>query len=417
MHRLRSGAVPPLLLPLTALAAACSAGRDAAPSEVESWTLEGPTLRIGTLDEGPEALTSVADLVSGPSGEVFVLLPQDHQVRVFDASGGGFVRSIGREGQGPGELQRPQALGFLGDTLWVQDPGLRKVALYTAAGELLGDRAYPGVEVPDEGLTTSFGGPLPGGSSLVLTSAAFQSDLEGTDHPFPVLVAPPPGAGGPDTVAYRNLAHDRAIFIDQAGGQIVSVSVLRQMFSDQTLWDVSQDGRDLVLVDRPVAEEAVPATFRLTRVTVDAEADTVFSVEVPYEPVPVPAAHVDSVLAPLLDGPLSEDRVREALFLPETYPPVSHVVAGTDGTVWVAREERPGRPVAWQVYGPDGSLLARLEAPPGLIVHQVDRTGLWGVVTDELDVPYVVRYRVDAGPEASTAPADGTASGASGPPR
>ncbi|HZD06102.1 MAG TPA: hypothetical protein VE173_14420, partial [Longimicrobiales bacterium] len=259
MDRSRPLPLPTLLLPLTALAAACAGSGDTSAPEVESWTLEGPTLRIGTLEGGPAALTAVADLSTGPPGGVFVLLPQDHEVRAFDASGH-FVRAIGREGEGPGELQRPQALGFRGDTLWVQDPGLRRVVLFGAAGEPLGERAYPVLEPPDERLATSFGRPLSGGASLFLTAAAFQSGLEGTEHPFPVLVVPP-GGGPPDTVAYRNLAHDRAIFIDEAGGRIVSIAVLRQVFSDQTLWDVTADGAGLVLADRLVADEREAASF------------------------------------------------------------------------------------------------------------------------------------------------------------
>lgn len=404
MHRPALGPASLLLVLPTALVLACSGGRDAPAPEVETWTLDGPTLRIGTWDGGPDALTSVADLVAGPSGELFVLLPQEHRVKVFD-SAGGFVRSIGREGEGPGELQRPVALGFVEDTLWVQDAGPRKLVLYSPTGELLGDRPYPVVETPDERVSVAFAQPLPGGGSVFVTSPPVRSELAGTDHPFPVLVRPA-GGGAPDTVAYRNLAHgSRAMLTNRSGGEIVSMVVITQVFSDRTLWAPLADGTGLVLADRPVPVEAASAAFRLTRVT--STGDTTFSVEMPYEPVPVPEAHVDSVLETMSGGPMSEAELREVLYFPETYPPVSRLVAGTDGTVWVAREERPGRPLLWEVYAPDGSPLARLRTPPGLTVHQADRTQLRGTVTDELDVPYVVRYAVGAPGETATSEADG----------
>ncbi len=370
----------------------CSGARGAGPSELGSWSLDGPTLRIGSMDAGPEALTAVRELAVGPSGDIFVLLPQDHQVRVFDPAGR-FIREIGREGRGPGELQRPTALGFVGDTLWVHDPGLGRRSLYTLDGQALGDPSDPPVETGEERLYVSFAEPLADGAGLFLTAPAFRSEWEGTGHPCPILVLPP-GSGRPDTVAFRSLAHDRALLVDQAGGRIVSVMITSQPFSDATLWNLTKDGTSLVLVDRIVADADGPTTFRLSRVTL--RGDTSFSKEIPYEPVPVPASHADTVVRRAFGGgkAVKESDARKVLFLPKYYPPVSRLVAGDDGTIWIAREQRWDRPVRWDVYGPDGAPLGRLQVPPGLTVYAADRTRLLGVEKDGLDVPYVVRYDV-----------------------
>lgn len=392
------GSVLCTLLLVATLTVGCLGGGGVGPSEIEPWSLDGPTLRIGSMDEGPEALTAVRDLAVGPSGNIFVLLPQDHQVRVFDPSGR-FIREIGREGRGPGELQRPTALGFLGDTLWVHDPGLGRRSRYTLDGQALGDPSDPRGEPSEERLSVSFAEPLADGAGLFLTAPAFRSEWEGTDHPCPILVLPP-GSEGPDTVAFRSLAHDRALTVDQAGGRIVSVMITSQPFSDETLWDLTKDGTSLVLVDRIVADADGPTTFRLSRVTL--RGDTSFSKGIPYEPVPVSAPHLDSVVRRAFGGgtAVKEADARKVLFLPKYYPPVSRLVAGDDGTIWIAREQRLDRRVRWEVYGPDGAPLGRLEVPPGLTVYAADHTRLLGVDTDDLDVPYVVRYDVVSDPTA-----------------
>jgi hypothetical protein len=64
---------------------------------------------------------------------------------------------------------------------------------------------------------------------------------------------------------------------------------------------------------------------------------------------------------------------------------------------------RPNRfrePVVFDVFEPDGRYLGRVDAPEGFSVFpqpifRGDR--IWAVLRDELDVAYVVRYRISAG--------------------
>ena len=86
--------------------------------------------------------------------------------------------------------------------------------------------------------------------------------------------------------------------------------------------------------------------------------------------------------------------IRAQLYTPRNLPPVNAVVAGRDGTTWLRREPVRGAPARWMVLGAGGRVLATLEAPPGLRIMEADAQHVWGVVKDELDVPYVVVYRV-----------------------
>lgn len=389
-HRSRLATATLVVLSVTSLACGdttdqAGTGESQPPAR---WTLE-QDLRIGSLD-GEDALSQVGRIALGPDGRIFVSLSQERRVVVFTPDGAR-AGSVGREGEGPGEFLAPSYLDFVGDTLWVYDARLGRISFFDAVGEHVGDQRVPEVDGLVEDERATFGTLLADGRALMVTSAGFASEREGTDHPFPLVVVPRQG-GAPDTLATRYTAHDRAMFITGTPDNITSIDVLRQVFSDVTAWTATPDGRALVLVDRRPAEGPGPTTWRLTRVGI--EGDTAFSVEVPYEPVPVDPARVDSIVARLGGGRRSESEIRDILFLPDFLPPVSDVVAAEDGTIWVAGEDRPEHPVAWDVFDAAGRLLARAETPAGFTAHYATGDALWGVETDELDVPYVVRYWV-----------------------
>jgi hypothetical protein len=51
--------------------------------------------------------------------------------------------------------------------------------------------------------------------------------------------------------------------------------------------------------------------------------------------------------------------------------------------------------VHWDVLdGRSGRLLTTVTAPAGLEIFEVQRDRLWGVETDQFDVPYVVGYAI-----------------------
>jgi len=72
-------------------------------------------------------------------GNIYVAepMPRTGRVLMFDAEGE-FVRMIGRSGQGPGEYLQPFTVEWVGDTLFVFDPGQSRLTRWNGAGELLG---------------------------------------------------------------------------------------------------------------------------------------------------------------------------------------------------------------------------------------------------------------------------------------
>ena len=110
----------------------------------DRWVLE-EDLQIGSFDSGgPEMFGQIRHVAVGRDGELFVLEGQAHEIRVFDAQGS-YLRTIGREGAGPGELN----LSFGGQVfptvsaIWVNNSGNRRFERFSYEGQPLGSTPNP----------------------------------------------------------------------------------------------------------------------------------------------------------------------------------------------------------------------------------------------------------------------------------
>lgn len=127
-----------------------SAGIEIVENRVPAWAADNfwtvaprPEIVIGGngASAGPGDSThlvwSVTDVAPLGDGRVAVLSSREKRVFLFERSGE-FVRSIGREGRGPGEFGRPEHLQVLpGDTLVVWDYRMGPVTYFNPAGEVL----------------------------------------------------------------------------------------------------------------------------------------------------------------------------------------------------------------------------------------------------------------------------------------
>ena len=74
------------------------------------------------------ALSGVGSVLADAE-HVYVLQPQEGRVRVFTREGD-FVRYLGGEGEGPGEMLNPSGMGWHGSRLWVADWGTTRFTLF-----------------------------------------------------------------------------------------------------------------------------------------------------------------------------------------------------------------------------------------------------------------------------------------------
>jgi hypothetical protein len=130
------------------------------PLTFSDWTVPIPDgtpvheYRFVPVQERSELLTFERDLVlSGgmgrglyrpgavavaDDGTIFVLDAGNFRVVAFDQDGNA-LREFGRQGQGPGEFQRPRGFGVAGDLVIVTDTRNNRVAAFSRDGELVSD--------------------------------------------------------------------------------------------------------------------------------------------------------------------------------------------------------------------------------------------------------------------------------------
>lgn len=383
--------VIPLLIAGLSIGACAEPDDSGSASTLARWEIGPESVRIGTVAGGPQALTSVGDLELGSDGAIYLAQGQEGVVKVFERSGA-LLQTLGSEGDGPGEFRSMSELGWWGDTLWVTDIATRRITSFLTSGDVLASLPYP--EPASAGdRSTSVTAIGPDGSIFMNTGDAAGAFInETTGERKPLILTDRTGSTD-RVVGTLNRDREKVIFIDRDGDQVVGVAVHTEPFGDFTLEAGSGSTGDLALVDRVVASEGMTPTFRVTKVA--PSGDTLFSTVASYTPVPVPSAVVDSIVSARAGDPNREDGLRDALFLPDTYPPASNALIARNGEVWVARERvHRADIVTWEIFSAEGVRSAEIELPKRFFPLLVTDEEIWGTETDDLDVPYVVAYPV-----------------------
>lgn len=376
--------------------------------ETCEWQLERTTT-IGSID-GPDALSPILDLTVGPDGHVYVAQQFVPHVAVFDRDGR-LVRTIGRAGQGPGEFDgNPVRLGWVGDTLWVAD--FSKTTLFSEGDEPI-DRAEFSTLFVEEGSVFVPGVLLINGSYLAKRSLRGREMLD---------------FARADELPLRRFT-DAGEVADTLAVVPKNPQVFRgEGFSVHPLWP--WEGVSWL----PVASAPDGSSVAFTRadgtwfdlIEVGVQGDTLLHRRIQYDPRPLEDEHEDwlrTVYSGFVAGdytPESSSSVltrdnaarerdrreaRDALTVPEVFPPVREIVLGSDGSIWVLRELRlPELTDRWEVYSPDGIQEGSVVISEGrggfvpwaprLTVLHANRNEVWGTTLDDLDVPYIHRYRV-----------------------
>ncbi len=153
--------------------------------------LLAPDLRIdGTTND----LTFITGISVRRSGEIFIAQPHDNSIKVFSSIGVP-VRTIGRKGEGPGELTGLGNIGFVGDTLYATDFRQRRVILFTHDGRVVRTIKMSPMNVEAlkrDTMASRYRGPIPMGLSanntaLAIPSVSSSDMAEGRIVALPVL--------------------------------------------------------------------------------------------------------------------------------------------------------------------------------------------------------------------------------------
>ncbi|MBX3132546.1 MAG: 6-bladed beta-propeller [Gemmatimonadaceae bacterium] len=355
------------------LLTACAKDRDG--TDAPTWTLR-ETLRIGEGDVGPTSFSWVKGIEEGADGRIYIYEHSTQDIRVFDRSGA-HVKTIGRKGRGPGELENAEGIVFSSDgLLWVRDAANSRFTIFDADGNYKDSWAMQ--------YCWSQGTWAP----HVTPERIVDYDCE-------------PGVGG----AYRVVGY-RA---DRSGVDSLAMRAecgTREQ-SEAAMWitrtDRSISYRQIPWAPRPAhtidgtgATWCAPSTANYELLRLGAAGDTVrVALEAP--PLPVSAAERDSVIREIESrGPTGLDFSR----IPKAKPAILRLSVDDRNRLWVRRDKAEGG-ILFDIITSDG----RHEATVSL---DGVRTSTWApfvvrgdvvllVIVGEDDVPQVGRFVIDRG--------------------
>ncbi len=394
---------------LTTFASGCGFGASGGdgttdPFELNEMILDGPDLRIGSVDDSAFAFTAVTRIDVLPDGRILSFHSQEQTIRRWTPAGQP-DGTIGRRGQGPGEFENVFLIGVFGDTIWAFDFQAYRTTRFDSDGGLLGTSSMT-VELGERGtaptdLPARPGRPFRDGTYVGSVPAFSHAIAIGEfTHSNWVRFAADGSVMG---TIWQQEYHPRDVLalLRGTGG-----SYGRQPFGDQTMVTPVDDG--IIVVDRRTPESPAGAAVRVTGIGVTG--DTLFHTEIPFQPVPLSQERVDSAVTALAEGMLPmQQRFQEGMTLPAlradleaaayapAWTPVVDAMLVTDtGEVWIRQYEPLAEGRAWWVLSPYGEPRGTVITPAELQIMAVQDGMVYGVEKDDFDVNYIVRYSIRA---------------------
>ena len=335
------------------------------------WSVsERPSLEIGG-GEGAQALFQVAGAARLAGGGVVVANAGSHELRMYDADGK-HLRSIGREGGGPGEFRNLAWAGVLpGDTIAAWDAGLARLSFFTPDGRFV--RAvtpsrplglFPQAIglLPDRSLVTTAGmTPKAMGASgvwrdstalLVIAPDGSRADTLGRFPRSEQYVK----VGGSVGFFAHTLPFAREIRVALAGGRV--------LLSTAEAYEIAEHA--------PGGE--VRRIVRIDRAPVEVTPEDVEEYRENLVTLGAPPAMREAQRALLDEMPF-----------PRTMPALTDLKTDPLGYAWIEEPRQAGDPGGrtWRVLGPDGRARGTVRLPRDLAVREIGRDYVLGTALGE----------------------------------
>ena len=342
----------------------------------EGWQIV-EEMRYGS-DTGEDAilLGTIRSFDVDAEGRVYALDRQSQEIYVF-APDGALVRTIGREGAGPGEYENAAAVDIsqTGE-IWVMEMQKGQLTILNPDGEYLRTE-----QVNSSGWDYS---SYPGGFDRIGRYNAFIYSFDEettTEHlaRFDQTLAPL------DTIALPESPVEIELFEFEDDGATMSVSIPFQGSFD---WQFSPSGNFWTLLTRP---------YELAEVT--AEGKVLRRVTKEYQAPRVTGAEIDEAREQYTwftdqGGKFDESKI------PDTKPVVSTFFCDDEGNLWVRRIETSPEAEArlFDLFNAEGRFLGEVRFPFPLQSNPepIVRDGmLYGITTDDLGAELIVRARIE----------------------
>ena len=367
------------------------------PFSGESLHLAKAVTIRGELVGDPELTAPRALLVD--SGAIYVLDPTAHGVHRFDSLGR-WLATIGSEGEGPGEFQRPTDMGWSADTLWVSDRELGRLSTFdresgsvirTVRFRVAGARH---VTVPRRML----------GSSILGIPQHYGTSAAGLDS-VPLILFDEEGVVR-DTLAWQAIGSGTVSILiqtDATGASERGTLKITHPFDLRSL-AVADPRSRWMYIGTWRADRHRNADFELLKISGSGE--TVAMARLPFGRAPASRRDIDTYVRTAHEGlPRS---IRETLTAREfseqlarqvprpVHTTIDAMVADEDGTVWfrkTAQGDAPSRS-RWAAYRFGVGFLGFAVLPVGHRLLAASGGFLWTVIDDGLGIPQITGWTI-----------------------
>ena len=389
----------------TTVASALGCGVDSPPGSLKigsTWATV-PAYEVGSIHGERASFQRISDIRLGDDGKrVYVVDPLESLVSAWTPDGSP-VFSVGGEGEGPGEFRsRPDAIHVTPDGFQVLDRD--HFVVFSRDGHHVSTVPVPSA-VSYRGFRFRPLAMLEDGSLLVYpgVGSPYRSGWWGDDAVYELPVVRLRGRDGHwavDTLAVLDVRNE---ILGTGGRDNLALTMFTfQPYrdSDQVIYNAQSNA--VVLVHM---RGLGPGEVGLAEVSV--EGDTVWSRRMSFAPLALSAGVVDELVDGLAEGMTNargspsllgaaRSAVREALYVPEHYPPVQDVALASNGELWMRTFEDAGADSlnVWYAVrvgeSEKDSPVRRILLPTSFSPHDATDTHVWGIRRDAFDVRYVV---------------------------
>jgi hypothetical protein len=340
-------------------------------------------------------------------GGVDWVLPRDADIRadgvtviadsrlpslVLIDSDGSLRWTIGREGSGPGDFQRPAFVGFRGDSIWVWDNRLSRITWFDIAGNVLETRPL----TPEAaGAFMYRGGEVMDDDWILEKPIAWAEDVSEATPPQPVMLRSPSGelrrvdeleVPSP-MMAARPMRRGNYSY----GPQFVTAEPIVRSATDGDFF--------FILERKPAASPSGEIVIRTYRV----DGRERRRVIIPYQARKGGQQIRDSIrsrfetwlaedAAPSLREQFTLESSVAAYWVPERLPPATDAFADSEG-FWIGREVFR-TPRMWERYDREGTLLHEVPLSPDVEVLAASHGRLVIRTRTHLNAPVVRMLKV-----------------------
>jgi len=341
------------------------------------WT---PATVIKPAEGSPGELGDIASVVIGEDGSVYALQQGPAVIKAFGHDGT-FVRTIGKEGDGPGELRR----GFLsirGDTLLIQDAGNSRLTIFRTDGVLLRTVTSPCCFYWPPFVIDSVGRAWVPGRGANNSSSWFRVRMDGST--VDTMAMPP----------MKDFSKQKMWNVTVARGNDRMQMIMPAPMQPATIFSPRVDGMI-------VAGYTGRYRFAILRTSTD----TARIFDADAAPIAITEAQRDTIFANATAN--RDEAVHKALLasahmddIPRTWPPWLHMALDGQGYLWVALPGDAGEVSRLQVFDREGRLLGNVPPPSP---KMFDLPTAWGrdriaVLDEDTDGRPVIRtFRLTRG--------------------